>query len=240
MDANASRPERTVTYTYTIELAGGAAKKFQIVLDYHTMRLIPPAKDEHPEWAQLDFFQCPNCPLDTLQHRHCPVADNIAPVVESFRECMSYDRVKVICESANRTCLKEVSLQEGLSSVIGIYMVTSGCPILAKLSPVVRYHLPFSNEEETKFRAMSLYLIAQYFINKRGGTPDWDLKNLVTIYDQIRIVNKAFCKRLSNIKIKDSSINALVTLDCFADSISFSINENLMEEIETLFQVYFE
>jgi len=50
-------------------------------------------------------------------------------------------------------------------------------PIFEKLKPMVRFHLPFASIEETKYRAISMYLLAQYFLYQQGSQPDWDLKN---------------------------------------------------------------
>ena len=118
-------------------------------------------------------------------------------------------------------------------------MVTSGCSIMEKLKPMVRYHLPFATEEETRYRVISMYVLAQYFLFKRGKTVDWELKKLVDIYDDIQTVNKHFCKRLATIQSKDASINALIVLDCFADFVRFSINKKMLDEIEFLFNAYF-
>ena len=107
-----------------------------------------------------------------------------------------------------------------------------------KLRPMVRHHLPFASEEETTYRALSMYLLAQYFLYKRGIEPDMALKNLVRIYEDVQIVNKTFPKRLSNIKLEDANVNALVILNCFADSVTFSITKEMLEDIEILFAAY--
>jgi hypothetical protein len=163
---------------------------------------------------------------------------SLVDLVESFKGSISFEKAKIVFEFEDRTYFKHTALQEGLSSLIGIYMVTSGCPLMEKLKPMVRFHLPFATEEETMYRVISMYLLAQYFMYKKGQNPDWELKNLVKIYEDIRIVNKNICRRLANIKIEDSSINALITLDCFADAVTFSINENMLGEIELLFKAY--
>jgi len=119
-------------------------------------------------------------------------------------------------------------------------MVTSECPFMTKLKPMVRYHLPFSTMQETLYRVMSMYLLAQYFLYRQGKTPDWELKNLVKIYDDIQIVNKSLSKRLSNVKMKDAIPNALVKLDLFAKHISTLINRNTLDEIECLFGAYYD
>jgi hypothetical protein len=117
-------------------------------------------------------------------------------------------------------------------------MVTSGCPVMAKLRPMARFHLPFATEEETKYRALSMYLLAQYFIKRRDKKPDWEMKNLIKVFKDIRIVYKYMSKRLLASKIEDASINALVVLDNFADSINFSLTQGVLDEIEVLFNAY--
>ena len=88
------------------------------------------------------------------------------------------------------------------------------------------------------FRAVSMYLLAQYFVSQRGKTPDWKLENLVRIYEDVRLVNQSFCRRLLSINPKDASLNALVGLDCFATVTAFSIETDSLKEMEALFEVY--
>jgi len=117
-------------------------------------------------------------------------------------------------------------------------MVASSCPYLAMLKPLVRFHLPFSTVKETIFRVISMYLLGQYFRAQKGEKPDWELKNLVTMYDKISLVNKYFCKRLKAATQEDASINGLIILDIFASVIRFSIDKNLLSELENLFSMY--
>ena len=85
-----------------------------------------------------------------------------------------------------------------------------------------------------------MYLLAQYFLYRRGRKPDWELRKLVKIYDDIQIVNKHFFQRLAHIKIKDATLNALIKLDMFAKNISVSINRDVLNEMERLFNAYLE
>ena len=64
--------------------------------------------------------------------------------------------------------------------------------------------------------------------------------NLIKIYDDIQIVNKYFFKRLSEIEIKDATLNAIVKLDMFAQHVSTSIDRNVLNEMESSFNAYFE
>ena len=131
-------------------------------------------------------------------------------------------------------------MQQALSSLLGIYMVTSGCLVMDRLRPMVRFHLPFATLEETNYRVISMYLMAQYFRRKRGLRPDWELKGLVPIYEAIQTVNKSFLARLNELKGKDANANALVILDSFAGYVTFSINTDLLDEVEGLFKPYLE
>jgi len=213
--------------------------EFNIKLDRHTLNLISKKKNSYPDWTQLDFNKCPNCPLDSSEHEHCPIAISMSDIVEMFNNEISFEKVGVFIDIAERKYMKQTSLQDGLSSLIGIYMVTSGCPILEMLKPMVRHHLPFATLEETEYRATSMYLLAQYFREKRGLEPDWKLKNLVKMYDEIRNVNIHFTQRLKAIAKNDANINALISLDCFASTMSFTIDSDMMEELEMLFESYY-
>jgi hypothetical protein len=45
-------------------------------------------------------------------------------------------------------------------------VATSGCRYTAYFKPMARFHLPFANEEETAYRAISMYLLSQRFLNE--------------------------------------------------------------------------
>ena len=132
-------------------------------LDSRTLELVRNEKSPRPGWAELNFFQCPNCPLQEKHNKYCPVALSIAEMVGFFKDWTSNEEVDLLIETKERNYLQHTTLQNGLSSLVGIYMVTSGCPVMDKLKPMVRFHLPFATGEETKYRAISMYLTAQYF-----------------------------------------------------------------------------
>lgn len=227
-----------ITFHYTFRFDDGATKTFDIHLDSQTLSLIPQAKAAPPEWTELTCKQCPNCPLDTARTPHCPVAFNLADVMHFFQESVSFEEVEVTIQTHERTYSKRVPLQHGLSSLLGIYMVTSGCPVLDKLKPMVRFHLPFANPEETQYRVLSMYLLAQYFVQRHGGTPDWELTQLQSIYREIQIVNKAFCDRLRTLHGADAAPNAIVILDTFATGITFNLDRDALDKTERLFAAY--
>lgn len=229
-----------VIYNYEFVFKSGVRKEFNIELDSATLNLIQTDKRVCPEWTKLNFFKCPNCALDERQYEYCPIAVNMVDVVDYFSNFASFEPVEVIVTAPERKYIKQVTLQRGVSSLIGIYMVTSGCPFLEKLKPMVRFHLPFATIQETKYRAISMYLLAQYFLYQCGSQPDWDLKKLAEAYENIRVVNESFCKRLRTIEGRDANLNALVVLDVFADSVNFSIDSRMADDLDYLFKGYFE
>jgi len=116
----------------------------------------------------LRYHQCANCPLDEGAHPHCPIAANISRIVEKFNDLISHDRVNVVVVTDERTYAKDTTVQMGLSPLLGIIMTTSGCPVMEQLKPMVRFHLPFASLEETIFRMVSMYLVAQYLRSRRA------------------------------------------------------------------------
>jgi hypothetical protein len=230
----------TIAYTYRFLFDERDDIEFKVVLDRETLNLMREVTNHHPPWTRLDYEKCPNCPLDPETQECCPVAVNLEEIIDFFKSSISYEEVDVVIDSGARNYMKHTSLQKGISSLMGIYMVTSGCPILGKLKPMVRYHLPFATLEETRYRVISMYLLAQYFLHKRGERPDWELRNLVRIYNDVRTVNKQFRKRLLHIEVEDASVNALAILDSFAEFVPFTITENMLDEIELLCNAYLE
>ena len=114
-------------------------------------------------------------------------------------------------------------------------MVTSGCPVLAPLRPMVRFHLPFATRLETIFRAVSSYLVGQYLRARKGERADWELSGLAHTYKLVGKVNRAFALRLRAAVDKDANLNALVQLDVFAKALPESIDEEL-EDMRFLFE----
>ncbi|MFP4499112.1 MAG: DUF6901 family protein, partial [Vulcanimicrobiota bacterium] len=190
-------------------------------------------------WTTLEYHQCPNCPLSEETHPFCPVALNLVDLIEFFKTYNSFDQVNVEVEVKERSYRKKTSLQEGISSILGIYMVTSGCPVLEKLKPMVRFHMPFASPLETTYRAVCMFLMAQFIKKSEGLEADFSLNELVEIYDEIQEVNTAFSSRLKSININDASINAVVILDCFSQFVRFSINYENLSEIKDFFHPYF-
>ena len=225
-------------YRYKFQFDNGKEKLFDVLLQEQTLQVIQNSTVNNAEWTKLNYHQCKNCPLkDDVPH--CPIALNIASLIDEFKFSTSYEKAWVVVETPERTYAHETTVQDGLSAILGIYMVTSGCPILDFLRPMVRFHLPFATTNETVFRAVSMYLVAQYFRERKGLQPNWNLEGLMKIYKEISTVNKGMWNRLSKASSFDANVNALIVLSTFGDALRFSIKKDL-ENLSPLFAKYLE
>ena len=229
--------ENPLKIVYTFRFDNGSIKEFTIYLDRQTLAFKSERNPKPPVWADLNYRKCANCLLDEGSNKYCPIALNLVNITEEFKDCFSYENVGVTVTTEDRTYSKYTSLQEGLSSLIGIVMVTSGCPVMEFLKPVVRFHLPFATLEETIFRMASMYLMAQYFLRQKGKPYDFKLEGLEKIYSEVGQVNRDFSQRLADAASKDANINALVNLDCFATMVPLQAEE-MLSEIERYFSAY--
>lgn len=220
--------------TYEFQFEGGDTKRFELPLDANTVTLVLPESGDKPEWTRLEYCQCVCCPLDPEQTPYCPLAVNIAELVEAFKTAISSDSCEVTCHTPERTYKKHTSIQDGLFSIFGIVMATSGCPILNFFKPMARFHLPFSSVEESVFRSTSIYLLRQYFEHKRGNRPDLDLNQLDNHYTKVQEVNHGILRRTENIGEQDADKNAIVILNALAQLLAVEIEGNL-NSLEYLF-----
>ena len=233
-----SMSRETVRLEYEFTLGNGVRKRFLVCLQKPRLGLVLPRRATLPGWTCLSYHRCPNCPLDPTRHPHCPVAANLVDVIESFRDCASTEEAQIVIRHSSREYHRRAPLQYGISSLMGLYMVTSGCPILDKLRPMVQTHLPFATLEETTYRLVSMYLLAQYFLHQRGRRVDWKLHELVRLCEDINQVNQAFAGRILSINPRDASLNAIVNLDCVPTLTALSITRDSLKGLESLFGVY--
>lgn len=228
--------KEVIRYQYKFEFERGMETHFEVVLDARSLELLGDDTAPKPDWTKLNFHQCENCPLSN-NVEYCPVAVNLSRIVETFRDNVSFESTVVTVETRERTYIKKTTLQKGIASIIGILMSTSNCPILDKLRPMVRFHLPFATSVETFFRSVSSYLTAQFLLSRKGIEPDWMLNGLLEYYKAINIVNKGMSNRLAKASERDANVNAVVILHSFSDGISYFVQDGL-EEIEPMFSVF--
>ena len=71
-------------FKYNFKLTGGSEENFDFIVNAETLRLVVDTPKDPPSWINIEYHQCPNCPLDSESTAHCPLAVNIAPIVERF------------------------------------------------------------------------------------------------------------------------------------------------------------
>ena len=226
-------------FKYCFTLPDGSDETWNVQLDKTKITLIDDPSRHFPFWTKLDFHQCPHCPLALDTHPHCPLAVSLVDLVTQFDRVLSYDKIQLRVTTEERVIFQETTAQKGISSLMGLLMATSGCPVTSFFRPMARFHLPLASDKETIYRATSMYLLAQYYIKRENGIADFDLIGFKKHYESIDIVNSNIASRLRSAVKTDSMINALVLLDSYAKGFSsFSIDDSL-EEIRYLFAPYF-
>lgn len=182
-----------------------------------------------PKWTRLDYQQCSNCPLSKEQYSHCPAAIDLYRVIEDFQGLPAVKKALVRVHTPERDYSKQVSLEEGLRSLLGVIMASSACPVLARLRPMAEQHLPFASNQEFTLRAVSLYLARQCFNSREGRTADWELKGLVATFQQLQLVNQAFWQRIHDTCVGDSNLKAFLTFFSMSSGMSYKLEVQLQK-----------
>ncbi len=223
-----------IKVVYHFGFPDGGSKAYTVELDRATLSYLPSVAEQPPAWARLENHQCGHCPLKPAEHPYCPVATNLSTLVEFFKDKASVAEATVTVTTEERTYVKQLSLQRGIFGIFGLVMATSSCPYMDFLKPMARFHLPFSTAEETIVRSVSMYLLRQYFVAKRGEQPDLGLEHLETHYGNIQQVNDGILERIKGVVENDADLNALIILQGFADLLTMAISKDL-SKIEPLF-----
>lgn len=228
---------KSIKIQYRFRLGDGQEDAYQVELDPSRIESILPDIPKIPNWTNLDFNQCENCTLTLNQTLRCPAALSMVRLVNKFAQLLSYDDITVVVVTGERVIYKKTTIQRGVCSLMGLLMATSGCPMMSFFKPMAWFHLPFSSTEETIWRALSSYLLAQYYRYQDGHSPDMQFEGLSRIYSEIQTVNISFAKRLRAACRHDSMVNAIILLDMFAQSMPTAIDESL-DEIRHMFEPY--
>ena len=220
-----------IKITYCFDFDNGTDKTFIVNLDNQYLNYINEFTGDSPDWANLSYKKCTNCPLSETDNQYCPVAKNLVPVTEKFSNISSHENVFVTVTTEERTYKKRTTIDEGLGSLMGVIMVTSGCPILEYLKPMARFHLPFASPLETTIRTMSMFLLAQYLANEdlSINSIDFNFDDIENIYSKINETNVDFSRRLAAACEKNANLGALVNLDCNATLVTMTVEETLRE-----------
>ena len=230
-----------IKISYCFKFGKGQASEveevFDIYLDEKTLEMEGNIPAALPEWTKLDFFQCNHCPLDVKDRPFCPVAVSLVKIVDRFDTLLSYNETHLVVTTKERIIVHDTTVQRAVGSLMGLVMATCGCPHTVYFKPMARFHLPLANNQETIYRAASMYLLAQYFLKRKGKPADLELKGLEDIYNNIQVVNYTIAERLRAATKTDSVLNALVELDIYAQTLSMVIEDSL-EDLRPLFSCY--
>lgn len=223
---------------YHFEFISGRTELFQLAIDTVTLEL-PRAEDEDtlPEWTRLTHRRCSHCPLDEAEVSHCPLAVQLIEPMARLGDIVSYEETRVRVSTWERTVVQATTAEAGISSMLGLISATSGCPYTAFFKPMARFHLPFSSQEETVYRAASMYLLGQYFQQGEGKEVDMSFAGLEEIYGNIAKVNAGMAVRLRETGEDGSTVNAIIILDMFAKVFSVAIKD-VLERLRYLYRAY--
>jgi len=219
--------EKAYWFDYQIKLEDGQSSHFHIALDPVTLTMESASTTAHPAWTELSYKQCGCCPLMPSTTKYCPIAVNITDLVDVFKNILSHENCMVTCETIDRTYSKKTSAMEALTSVFGIVMATSNCPVMNFLKPMARFHLPFATVEETTVRTTSFFLLSQYFDYKKGLVKQFDFDTLEKRYAKVQKVNEGLLKRIQSLGNMDSDKNAIITLHSISQFLSVEMEFSL-------------
>src|SRR5690606_5088394 len=146
-------------------------------------------------WTKLEFNQCPHCPLKADTSPQCPIARNLDQVVEDSKSTISWTKARVTVTTPERTFSRECSTQDGLRSLFGLLMASSGGPLLDWLRPLARVPLPFAGEDESGRRVLSVPR-AEDFRTRDQSDPKGSGQRLAERYTAVETVNPTFKKRI--------------------------------------------
>lgn len=226
-----------IEISYSFILDDQRREVFDLQLDPRTLEVINKESLDFPFWTDLEFHQCPHCPLDKKTVPHCPAATALASVIERFENVFSYDEVNLEVITSQRRVTQHTTAQRALGSFIGLLFATSGCPHTDYFKPMARFHLPLSSLEDWVYRVTSMYLMAQHFRHKEGRKCDFGLTGLNDIFENMHLLNIMITKRIRNATQTDSSLNAVIQLDSLLGMMPF-VSEEQMAEIRHLFIAY--
>lgn len=227
----------TIRYRFQSDSAEPTETRFELDLDPQRLEPRRVAEDDLPRWVDLDYYQCAHCPLRPDSHPHCPLALSLLPLVTRLGHWRSYLPVHLEVTTDERTVSAETTAQEAISSLMGLLIATSGCPHTRFLKPMARFHLPLSSPDETFYRVVSMYSLAQYFRGRHWLPVDFGFDALFERYEALGAVNDAVVNRLRAATREDGTLNAIVMLDALTQYVPTSLEDSLAE-LEHLFHGY--
>lgn len=226
---------KNIFYNYQFEFSDGYQKEFLVDFDDKSLQSKLPDDNSYPDWAELEYHQCFNCPLTSDDYLYCPLAVSLVPIIYWCKDLVSYDEVDVTVTSIEREVSAHTSLQRAVSSLLGLLMSSSACPKMKFLRPLARFHLPLATHEETIFRSVSATFLRRYFNRKEIEKNEDPLNELKEQYQELQDLNRFIADRIRGAIKHDAAVNAIVLLDVLSKSVSFSLDDSL-HQISYLFE----
>lgn len=223
---------------YYFLLESGTQKSLAFQFEPLSPYVSPKLSRDIPEWTRLEYNQCPNCPYQPGAMDYCPLALNLVDIIKRFDGLLSYEKVYLKVVTEDREVSKKTTVQHGMSSLMGLAIASSGCPHTAFFSPMAHFHVPLASVQETVFRAVSSYLLSQYFLKEDGKKADFALDGLTQIYKNLQSVNISIASRLRSATESDSSVNAIILLDTYAQALPIVMDTSL-NEIKAMYEPYY-
>lgn len=227
-----------VCIKYYFLLESGTKKSFAFQFEPLPPDLPPRLSKKLPDWTRLNFYQCSNCPYNPNEHDHCPLALNLVDIITCFDGLLSYEKVYLKVVTEEREVSRHTTVQHGMSSLMGLAIASSGCPHTSFFAPMAHFHVPLASVKETVFRAVTSYLLSQYFLKQEGYDADFDLVGLRAIYKNLQLVNISIADRLRSATESDSSVNAIILLDTYAQALPI-VMDTALEEIKNMYNPYY-
>lgn len=219
---------------YRFQFSGGRSWQHCVEMEPDTA-----GATDLPTWTRLAFHQCAHCPLQVERSVHCPFAVALVAPIELLAQSPSYERVGVEVHWRGREIRQRTTLQRAMGSLLGVVSATSGCPYTRIFKAMAWFHLPFSNTDETLYRAFGTYLLGQYLREQRGLSVDWSMSELREAYRNLRLVNLGMTNRLRAGVGQDSGPNGMVLLDLLAADTLYSLDQ-YEGELDRYFAEFFE
>ncbi|MBT5371004.1 MAG: hypothetical protein HOL17_04700, partial [Gammaproteobacteria bacterium] len=115
---------------YIFRFSKGRIEQFNLQFDDEDLSLQSGLGEVSEEpWMVLSNHQCKGCSLDQQTSPLCPVAANLGGMIRPFKEEISHTEVEVEVLFRERKISKCCDLQQGIRSMMGLVMATSGCPL---------------------------------------------------------------------------------------------------------------
>jgi hypothetical protein len=168
----------------------------------------------------------------------------VVPFVEKLSHLSSIEEMKVDVTQFDRTRHVVAPVQDILGSLLGLFIATSECPHTRFLRPMAYFHLPLADADETVYRVLSMYRLAQYFRKKKSGKAYAGFEKLGDLYGNMVEVNRKLSLRMraamsAQENMSDGTINAITLLDALSQYVPASIDDAI-DDLEPIFNSYWD